>query len=455
MESASFETNRSLTDTPMEPEIFILIAAFVIGTWLTTIFVALKNLSWGAIKKLDGKKDKELIFKAEQWLEKRNNYRITLRLLALINIGCMTVSAYKLLVGKFPDYSHTSMMLIGTVAITFVFVIVTEGVSIGFSHKGWVVLRTSMPLIKLIHLLFAVFTFPAVHLHNRLENRESVDDDDKARMEDEIEAILDHEAHSHTNGLDDEKAGIEESTGKMIRGILDLDETLVREIMTPRVDLTAVDVKIDVKEIRKNIVASGHSRIPVYQKTVDDIIGVIYSKNLLDDDAVQDDTPLSELMHTPIYIPETKNVDDLLQEFKQNKVHLAVVIDEYGGTAGIVTLEDILEEIVGEIADEFDGEEEVAQPLTLDDDGWLELDGRTEIEDVYEVLNVPVIEDEDNVTIGGYVSSNLGRIPEPGEQVSLPGILAKILDADARRVTRLRIKRSDGDESSTQSTSSK
>ena len=236
---------------------------------------------------------------------------------------------------------------------------------------------------------------------------------------------------------------MEETTGKMIRGILDLDETLVKEIMTPRVDVIGVELATSVKDLRKTIVSCGHSRIPVYERNIDSILGVVYSKNMLDDETVSDATSLKDIMHEAVYIPESKNVDQLLKEFQQNKVHIAVVLDEYGGTAGIVTLEDILEEIVGEIADEFDGEEEEDQPLSVSEDGWLELDGRTELEDVGEVLDLYLEEDEDNVTIGGFISSNLGRIPKPGEQIKLDDFEADIIDADERRLTKLRIRKLD------------
>ena len=227
------------------------------------------------------------------------------------------------------------------------------------------------------------------------------------------------------------------------RQILDLDETLVKEIMTPRVDVIGVEIATAIKDVRKTIVNCGHSRIPVYERNIDSILGVVYSKNMLDDDTVNDTTSLNEIMHQAVYIPESKNVDQLLKEFKQNKVHIAVVLDEYGGTAGIVTLEDILEEIVGEIADEFDGAEEEDQPLRVSEDGWLELDGRTELEDVDEVLDLHFEEDDDNVTIGGHICSNLGRIPKPGEHIKLGDFEADIIDADERRLTKLRMRKID------------
>lgn len=420
-------------------DLVVIGIAFVLGIWLTSVFTTLRNISWGSIRKLDPKRDKVLITKAESWLEMRNEYRILLRLLVLLNLTVMAVCLHDLLTHlqntKDNDFG-TNLLLVAVGA--YLFILGTELVSAWANHSlGWGLLKVSMPVIYVLRGTFWPITFPAVKVHKYLENsRDTEDEDDKTTTEDEIEALLEHEAHLRTDATVDED-GIEVSTGKMIRGVLDLDETLVKEIMTPRVDVIGVEIDTPLAQVRRSIVESGHSRIPVYKRNIDHIVGVVYSKSMLDDMAITADTSLSDIMHQAAYIPETKNVDDLLQEFKQSKVHMAIVIDEYGGTAGIVSLEDILEEIVGEIADEFDDAHEEDLKLRPARDGSLDLEGRTPIDDVNEALGLSISEEEDNVTIGGYVTSQIGRIPRAGERVELDAFIVDIVEADGRKIDKL------------------
>ena len=192
-----------------------------------------------------------------------------------------------------------------------------------------------------------------------------------------------------------ETGTLEASERRMIRGIFDLGETLVKEIMTPRVDIEALQTRTTFQDAKRKIVECGHTRIPVFRNSIDDIIGVVYSKHLLDDEKLREANTLEHIMQEPVFIPETKNVDDLLDEFRQTKIHLAVIIDEYGGTAGIVTIEDILEEIVGEIQDEFDVGEEVAEVAEADD-GSFEVDARTPVDGhrAQQVVGLQVAVDE-------------------------------------------------------------
>ncbi|HCN09689.1 MAG TPA: HlyC/CorC family transporter, partial [Lentisphaeria bacterium] len=194
-----------------------------------------------------------------------------------------------------------------------------------------------------------------------------------------------------------------------------------------------------IGEAKAHIVECGHSRIPVYRGTVDSIVGVIYSKHLLDDSRLAAADNVEQIMQQPVFVPETKNVGELLDEFRQRKNHLAVIIDEYGGTSGIVTIEDILEEIVGEIQDEFDTDEPPAHQTVSG--GAFEIDARMPIDEVNELLGVDISDNEEYDTIGGYVTKVLGRIPKSMENVQVPGLDVHILDADERKISRMLLTR--------------
>jgi len=191
-------------------------------------------------------------------------------------------------------------------------------------------------------------------------------------------------------------------------------------------------------EAQDLILRTGLSRIPVTQGSLDHIVGIVYAKDLLVRGG-SDAEPLRarQVMRTPLFVPQTKKLDDLLQELRAAKVHVAIVLDEYGGTAGLVTLSDVIEEIVGEIADEY--EEAEGEPIRRGPDGAYTVEARVRIDEVNDALGVRLPESEDYETIGGYVLSRLGTIPQAGETVEAEGLRIHVLEADARRIKRLRI----------------
>jgi CBS domain containing-hemolysin-like protein len=231
---------------------------------------------------------------------------------------------------------------------------------------------------------------------------------------------------------------INEDESEMIRAIFTFGETVVREVMVPRTDMACIPVDAATEELIATIIACGHSRIPVYEGTVDNITGVLYAKDLLKfwgEGSVSLD--IRKLARLPFYVPETKKLEELLQEFKKRRVHIAIVIDEYGGTSGLITIEDLLEQIVGDIQDEYDVEEELIQLLP---DGTTEVDARLPIEDFEQFFDVEV-EREKFDTVGGLIFHLLGRIPRNGDQVSCSGILFTVISAGERRIGKLRAER--------------
>jgi CBS domain containing-hemolysin-like protein len=229
---------------------------------------------------------------------------------------------------------------------------------------------------------------------------------------------------------------INEDENEMIRSIFEMKNRVVREIMVPRTDMAAVPVDAPLGEILDTINRCGHSRIPVYEGTVDNITGLLYAKDLLREwgkDAA--DIRLSRLMRAPFFIPETKNFEELLQDFKRKRVHIAIVIDEYGGTSGLITIEDILEQIVGDIQDEYDTEEEwlIEQP-----DGTVVADARLPIEELEERFGIEVERDKFD-TVAGLIVHVIGRIPKIGEEIEIAALLMTIMEADERKISKVRI----------------
>ena len=236
----------------------------------------------------------------------------------------------------------------------------------------------------------------------------------------------------------EEEGLINEEENAMIRSILSLGNSMVREIMLPRMEMACVSIEDEVSQVLKAIIACGHSRLPVYQGTIDNIIGLIYAKDLLRYWGAPDSTvELRKLIRPPFFVPETKNLEELLHDFKKRRVHMAVVIDEYGGTAGLVTIEDLLEQIVGDIQDEYDLETEM---FSVEPDGSLVADGRLTIEELEEHFDIEV-EREKFETVGGLIFHLTGRIPSAGEVIESDTLVLTVLEADERRIAKVRVAR--------------
>ena len=225
---------------------------------------------------------------------------------------------------------------------------------------------------------------------------------------------------------------------QMIENVLELSNSSADEIMTPRTDIVAVEVNSDLQTILETITTAGHTRVPVYKDNIDNIVGLIYAKDLLAEIGKNpEDFELRSKMRDAYFVPETKPLRVLLHEFQNQKLHIAVVLDEYGGTAGIVTLEDILEELVGEITDEY--EETPPEPIKKIDHNTIEVDARTYVDDLNDQFELNLPEDEDYDTIGGFVFTRLGYIPKTGESFDYENLKFTIASAEARRIKRIRI----------------
>lgn len=235
---------------------------------------------------------------------------------------------------------------------------------------------------------------------------------------------------------EEEEISIPESEKRMITSILDLDDLIVREIMTPRIDMVALNVKTELKAALDVIIAAGHSRIPVFEGSADRIIGVLYAKDLLTcfrDERVNVD--IRNLVRPAYFVPMSKKVNSLFAEMQKQRVHMAIIVDEYGGTAGLVTIEDLIEEIVGDIQDEFDPDEDILAEL-IGSHVYL-LNSRLDVDALAELLEIDI--EEDNVdTIGGLIYILAGHVPAQGEIVEYHGWRFTVLSVDGHRIEQIR-----------------
>jgi putative hemolysin len=236
----------------------------------------------------------------------------------------------------------------------------------------------------------------------------------------------------------EEQGLIEGDEKRLLQSIVDFGDTLAREVMTPRPDIVAIAADATVADLRALFREQEYSRFPVFKDNLDNIVGVLRVKDLLQiDDAVLEKHPITALVRPATFVPETKRVPELLKEFQRKQVQMAIVVDEYGGTAGLVTVEDLIEEIVGEIRDEDDVESE---PIVDEGNGSYVFSAKVPFEDLRDRLGVEV-ESEGFETVGGYILSRLGRVPAVGERFELDGISVDVLEAERRRIHKVRLKK--------------
>ncbi len=255
----------------------------------------------------------------------------------------------------------------------------------------------------------------------RLSRMERAED-----IEKEIQKLVDE---GEQQGL------ISEDEGDMIQGIFSFRDTTAREIMVPRTETIYARSETSISEVIQLIIQSGHSRIPIYEESIDNIVGILHAKDLLSHWG-QNDLDASALMRSPYFVPETKKISAVLKDLRYNKSHMAIVIDEYGGTAGILTLEDIIEEIIGDVMDEYDAE---LNMIVENEDGSITVNARLDVDDLEEYLKVEFPEGKFE-SVGGFVISYLGRVPGTGEKMIYGDLEFVVENADSRKIETIRIK---------------
>ncbi len=300
--------------------------------------------------------------------------------------------------------------------------------------------KTLLALLPAVKPFYRALSFIADPLHrraNRLRRERELTETGDMEEEDDnggdIQALIDVGA---------EEGILEEEEGELIHSIIEFGDTTVNEVMTPRTEIVALPITATVREARDRVIESKYSRLPVYKEQIDNVEGIIYVRDLLQCwPEGREDDKISSLLRPVYFVPETKPVADLLEEMQKAHVQLAMVIDEYGGVAGLVTVEDILEEIVGEIEDEDTEQEEIIEIVEAED-GYYDVLGSTEIGKIERLFDME-IEDDDFTTIAGLVISESGYVPRAGARLTLRGLDVEVLEADDRRINRLRLRRAE------------
>ncbi|MBA2662166.1 MAG: HlyC/CorC family transporter [Bradymonadaceae bacterium] len=290
-----------------------------------------------------------------------------------------------------------------------------------------------MVALRLPYLIFYPFTIFFVKLAKMLMGQFGNDFDHKGPFvtSEEIQYMID---------LGSREGTFSEDRERLLRSVFEFPDTIVREIMVPRTDMEAISEDMEFEHILKILLACGHSRIPVYRGTIDNIVGLFYSKDIIGLMVTGAEFDLSQHLRQPYFVPESKRIADLLAEFQGQRMHMAIVVDEFGGTAGLITIEDIIEEFFGDIQDEYDVE---PAQLTEIDERTVRADARVPIYEVEEYFNVELPEHPDYESLGGFLLSQSGSVPSSGDQIQWNGLIFRVIDADAKRIITVEIEKLD------------
>ncbi|MCB9849946.1 MAG: HlyC/CorC family transporter [Phycisphaerales bacterium] len=414
----------------MNKSLWIILSVLVLALLITaTITITLRRYSRALVAELLRRSGREKMF--ERLAATQNELA---QCLAVVRTSCtmlLVLMLYHALynVGFEPAWQRYALAFVLALSTVIVFAVAIP--------SAWAKYAGEPFLIFSLPALFALRTvmYPLLLIANFFDGLvrrlagvpEDHEEDDAARHERDL---LDAVSEGMLVGA------VNEEEQEMIESVMELRDTDASEIMTPRTEIEGAEVNVTLDDVKALIGRIGHSRIPIFEETIDNIVGIIYAKDLLQ---IPADEPFDarKTMREPHFVPETKNLRDLLHEFRNGKVHLAIVLDEYGGTAGLVTIEDILEELVGEIVDEYDEDE--PEPLTRIDDYTVEIDARMRVDELNEELGLTLPEEDDYETIGGFVSATLGRIPQTGETCVHENVELHVLDAEPRRINRIRL----------------
>jgi len=420
-------------DEPVIAEGILLLFLLLLSGLFSASETALTSLSKFKIKHL------QQIMPARakilsQWLE--DPHKILTTILVgnnLVNISASTLAAsISMRIARVRGFTDARAMGISIGVMTFIILIFGEIVpKIYARQKPEKLAFFSLRIMRILSLVF----YPLVKLLTLIAK--GVIRALGGKMVDITSQFLtDQEIRSLIIAAEKEQL-IEEEEREMIEGVFEIGEKRVSEIMVPRINISALDIETPLVRAIEEIKKWGFSRIPVYRKNIDNIVGILYSRDLLNciGGGKIENMSLESLIHKPMFIPETKKLDELLRDFKRRKTHVAIVVDEYGGTAGLVTLEDVLEEIVGEIEDEYDREgrmwEQISPHVYV-------VDARLGIEEAEEELNISLPQN-DFETVGGFIMEQLQKVPQKGEMVEWGDIKMLVLDADERRVKKIKI----------------
>ncbi len=401
------------------------------GAWASALHLALQEPSRSELEDLLHSRRPGKGTATASWLfDRRPQLSTEVALIRTsLRVG-VTVSAFIVAVEADPDPSE--LMIAAGVSILLIWFMTSVVASAIANHLGGALIVRSTPALRLLDLLLG----PVARVSTLVD--EAVRRLSGANLRShEAEDRLRRSIEDTTLG-----GGLDETAAEMLENVVEFTSTEVGTVMTPRTDIEGLVLTDDLATVREFIAEAGHSRIPVFVENLDDISGILYVKDLVPWlGADSEGFRLDRLLRQPIRVPETKPVKDLLKDFQRSEVHLAIVVDEYGGTSGLVTIEDVLEEIVGEIQDEHDTEEEHPPAIEEVSPGRWELDARFQIYDLNELLAVELPEDDDFDTVAGFVLERLGRVPVTGESLESDGLRFTVLEATPTRIEQVAVER--------------
>ncbi len=413
---------------------FLLLLVLVL---LATVDMAFGQLSDVGLRRLISEAEERPEVRSRIFLKQvlENRPRFSFALSATIQILLVAVAVLVTSI-SLSLFSNTRFVLVGLLAGLVLAGIFRQLIPLFISaHNPEGTLLFLLPLIRPFVPVMSFAADPFHRLFDRSRRKEQAPEDETEAEEDnvgDIQALID---------VGEAEGILEEEEGELIHSIIEFGDTRVSEVMTPRTDIIAVPASATVREARDVMIESKYSRLPVYRDQIDNVEGLIYVRDLLERWAEGKESELIAPLVRPVYfVPETKPVAQLLEEMQKAHVQLAMVIDEYGGVAGLVTVEDILEEIVGEIEDEDIAGEELKEIVECD--GCYEVLGSTEIGKIERLFDME-IEDDDFTTIAGLVINEAGKLPRAGEHLTFRGLDVEVLEADERRIGRLRVKRAE------------
>ena len=400
------------------------VAFFAVGNRILTNF--------GVVRARRMLEDGKKVF--EPFVEDADRFFMTLNLLEMVSVIVMIAFGYEVLSTWLAHADWAVWIILAVCFLTFDLLFVRFfGLADEHSLAGRYV-RILRPIALILRPLTFILTLLVKPFTKPDEERFA----DADRIDEELELMVD-ESTRH--------GGLQSMQGRIISSAIDFGETTVREVMIPRTDLTLCEVKTKLDDALKLCVQEGYSRLPVYEDDVDTIVGVLYYKDLMkrvyeleNDPQKRQTETIRPLVRDVNFVPETKHLQSLFNEFQREHYHIAVVIDEFGGTAGIVTLEDILEEFFGEIQDEYDFEENPIVPM--DGDGnQVQVDAKTNVSEIAEFFDVEIEENADFDTVGGLVSFELGRVGAVGDEVTVAGLRFTVLEANEKCILKVQIVR--------------
>jgi len=407
-----------------EPLSYIVLALSLLAVGFAVVMeLALTMASRSEIRKLSDEDDSRAAI-ADRLLREPDQLFVTAMLLKTVGL----VAAGAAIVRMLPDAAATSQVVtaVGGAWIGFA-VVQVLGRALVARRPLAIALRTA-PVTQALSRVLWPFYLLLRRIGLSAASEEAVENGENVFLSEEGLRLL--------INMGEEEETILESEKQMIASILEMDETAAREVMVPRIDVVGLDIRTTLREALNVAIEAGHSRIPVYEDNIDRVVGFLYAKDLLRCfQENRDDMPISTLLRPAFFVPASKKVNALLKEMQKRRVHAAMIVDEYGGTAGLVTIEDIIEEIVGEIQDEYDEEEE-ASVQTLGGNVYL-LNGRLDIVEVSKLIGADVPE-EDADTLGGLIYSKLGHVPVQGETAEVAGWRFTVLSLEGRRIDEVR-----------------